>query len=35
MDLKGVLGTSTKENTYNGVVKDLRQIENNDNLFKR
>ncbi|MCR5204159.1 MAG: hypothetical protein K6E47_03820 [Lachnospiraceae bacterium] len=35
MDLKGLLGSNTRENTYNGVVKDLRQVTNNDNIFKR
>ena len=35
MDLKGLLGTNARENTYNGVIKDLRKVANNDNIFKR
>lgn len=35
MDLKGVFDSNVRENTYNGVVKDLRRVENHDNIFKR
>lgn len=35
MDLKGLLDSNVRENTYNGAVKDLRRVENHDNIFKR
>lgn len=35
MDLKGLLSVNKKESMYNGIVKNLRQVENNDNIFKR
>lgn len=35
MDLKGLVDSSVRENTYNGVVKNLRRVENHDSIFKR
>ena len=35
MNLKDLLNSKAKENTYYGVVKDLRQVDNNDSVFKR
>lgn len=35
MDLNGLLESNVRENTYNGVVKELRRVENHDSIFKK